>query len=319
MKQLYCAASYRKVNENKQISSVKQVQKVAVGICIPSRRIAQQFYCRRRLVSTGGTCSNDITIVGRRSDTYRWKCCTIISDHPIMSSNPAPMASSEPTWEACKENVLPIKRGRSAKGLNAALTTTSKDKDTLATTEQGHETALLEAAAGGDNVVVLEAYIRYFKWIRDTYPSSTDKALKLLEQCTCELKSDPTLRNDTRFVKMWIEYADMVRTPGEIFSFMQSNKIGETVALFWVVRCILFGPLSSFHVRLSLMLRFHYLIALFSLYFTPFPPPTPNLTQPSLYPIAESRSPLTSPLTLFPVIISLRHGHSWPKKLKTSS
>ena len=26
----------------------------------------------------------------------------------------------------------------------------------------------------------------------------------------------------------------MVRTPGEIFSFMQSNKIGEKVSLFWI-------------------------------------------------------------------------------------
>lgn len=26
----------------------------------------------------------------------------------------------------------------------------------------------------------------------------------------------------------------MVRTPGEIFSYMQSNKIGDKVALFWM-------------------------------------------------------------------------------------
>ncbi len=26
----------------------------------------------------------------------------------------------------------------------------------------------------------------------------------------------------------------MVRTPGDVFSFMQTNKIGEKVALFWV-------------------------------------------------------------------------------------
>lgn len=26
----------------------------------------------------------------------------------------------------------------------------------------------------------------------------------------------------------------MVRTPGEIFTYMQSNKIGEKVALFWI-------------------------------------------------------------------------------------
>lgn len=153
-----------------------------------------------------------------------------------MASEPPSVVSAEPTWEACKENVLPIKRGRSAKGLNAALSTTTKDKDALTTAEHAHETTIHEAASGDDNIVLLDAYIRYFKWVRDTYPSSTEKALKLLEQCTCELKGDATLRNDARFVKMWIEYADMVRTPGEIFSFMQSNKIGETVALFWVVR-----------------------------------------------------------------------------------
>jgi hypothetical protein len=33
---------------------------------------------------------------------------------------------------------------------------------------------------------------------------------------------------------MWIEYADMVRTPGEIFTFMGANRIGERVSLFWI-------------------------------------------------------------------------------------
>ncbi len=41
------------------------------------------------------------------------------------------------------------------------------------------------------------------------------------------LLDDTDLKNDTRFVKLWIEYADMVRTPGEIFTFMQVNKIGK--------------------------------------------------------------------------------------------
>ncbi|KAJ1390469.1 Mad3/BUB1 homology region 1-domain-containing protein, partial [Ochromonadaceae sp. CCMP2298] len=80
----------------------------------------------------------------------------------------------------------------------------------------------------------LAAYIQHLKWVRDTYPSSSDRALQLLERCTYELKSETSLQNDTRFVKLWIEYADMVRTPGEIFTFMGANKIGERVSLFWI-------------------------------------------------------------------------------------
>jgi len=47
---------------------------------------------------------------------------------------------------------------------------------------------------------------RYFKWIRDTYPSDSNKALLLLERCTYEFKDNDKYRNDSRFVKMWIEY-----------------------------------------------------------------------------------------------------------------
>jgi hypothetical protein len=45
----------------------------------------------------------------------------------------------------------------------------------------------------------LAAYIKHLKWVRDTYPSSSDKALQLLERCTYELKSETSLQNDTRY------------------------------------------------------------------------------------------------------------------------
>ena len=152
-----------------------------------------------------------------------------------------------PTWEACKENVLPIKRGRSAKGLSDTLAVPQKAID-LNAVEQSYEDRLT-AALNGSPEILLDAYIAYFKWIRDTFPSNSAKALHLLERCTCALKDNASLKNDLRFVKMWIEYADMVRTPGEIFSFMQSNKIGETVALFWVAWAFVAEKAENFKVR----------------------------------------------------------------------
>lgn len=152
------------------------------------------------------------------------------------------MDMEAPTWETCKENVVPIKRGRSAKGLTDTLDRKESSKAASAAAEHAQEEAYearLAALASpspssSGSKAALEVYVQYFKWVRDTYPSDNAKALTLLERCTCALKDDAALRNDTRFVKMWVEYADLVRTPGEVFSFMQSRKIGESVALFWV-------------------------------------------------------------------------------------
>ena len=92
----------------------------------------------------------------------------------------------------------------------------------------------------------LAVYIQYFKWIRSTFPSDLSKSLSLLEKCTCALSGDVKYRNDIRFVKLWIEYADAVRTPGEIFSFMQSNKIGAKLSLFWIAWAFVTEKLENF-------------------------------------------------------------------------
>jgi hypothetical protein len=45
---------------------------------------------------------------------------------------------------------------------------------------------------------------------------------------------------------LWIEYADAVRTPGEIFSYMQSNKIGAKLSLFWIAWAFVTEKLENF-------------------------------------------------------------------------
>ena len=47
-------------------------------------------------------------------------------------------------------------------------------------------------------------------------------------------------------MKLWIEYADLVQTPGEVFSFMQANKIGVRVALFWIAWAFVAEKLKNF-------------------------------------------------------------------------
>lgn len=89
-------------------------------------------------------------------------------------------ASYTPTWEACKENVLPIKRGRSAKGLSESLQNNADDASGNNPRDKIFEDSII-AAAKSSPKELLDAYSLYFKWTRDTYPTNTERALKLLE------------------------------------------------------------------------------------------------------------------------------------------
>jgi hypothetical protein len=88
-----------------------------------------------------------------------------------------------PAWETSKENVVPIKRGRSAKGLSESLLrplTTHAGPSEQRTPEQDFEDQLNDATIT-DGSQKLDIYVRYLKWLRDAYPSNSEKALVLLE------------------------------------------------------------------------------------------------------------------------------------------
>ena len=85
-----------------------------------------------------------------------------------------------PSWEACKENVIPLKRGRSAKGLSEVLSRNIDSASGDALREKAFEDSLLVAAKLSGKEL-LNSYTLYFKWLRDTFPSNSERALKLLE------------------------------------------------------------------------------------------------------------------------------------------
>ena len=145
----------------------------------------------------------------------------------------------EYNWETCKENVRPVKSGRSAKGLGSF----KGNKIDLNLQKQTYEDLIINTKNSEDP---LDAYVKYFKWTRDTYPSDVSKTLELLERCTLALSHNDKYKNDIRFVKLWIEYADAVRTSGEIFSYMQSNKIGTKLSLFWIAWAFITEKLENY-------------------------------------------------------------------------
>ena len=149
------------------------------------------------------------------------------------------ISEDTPTWEMSKENVLPIKRGRKVKGLHIHEKT---DTD-LEFEEMEFKENLTDLEPGAEK---LNVWLEYLKWARGSFPSSSIKTLEVLESCTNDLKGCKELRNDPAFVKVWIEYADLVQTPGEVFSFMQANKIGIRVALFWIAWAFVAEKLKNY-------------------------------------------------------------------------
>jgi len=86
-------------------------------------------------------------------------------------------------WEACKENVLPVKRGRAVKDLSENLGHDESLQSLKNLQEQQFEKnlAALDKSKVGAAASLLDIYIQYFKWIRESYPSNNNKALNLLE------------------------------------------------------------------------------------------------------------------------------------------
>uniref|UniRef100_K3WKM0 BUB1 N-terminal domain-containing protein n=1 Tax=Globisporangium ultimum (strain ATCC 200006 / CBS 805.95 / DAOM BR144) TaxID=431595 RepID=K3WKM0_GLOUD len=135
-------------------------------------------------------------------------------------------------WENSKENVMPLKRGRNVPELNRALRAQDSFQEKLRVEEHAKqmETELKEYK--GDDP--LSVWLQYIRWIEAKMPEDTRKKFSVLEKCTRVLKEDARYKNDIRYIRVWIQYADLVSNPKDIFKYLYQNKIGEHVSLFYV-------------------------------------------------------------------------------------
>ncbi|KAG2522208.1 hypothetical protein BBO99_00004983 [Phytophthora kernoviae] len=135
-------------------------------------------------------------------------------------------------WETSKENVIPLKRGRNVSDLNKALRAhdSFQTKMRLDDEVKAKEDAI--KAYDGDDP--LADWVEYVRWLEVKMPEDTRKKFTVLEQCTRALKDNPRYHNDMRYIRLWIQYADLVSNPKDIFKYLYQNKIGECVSLFYI-------------------------------------------------------------------------------------
>ncbi|KAJ2308710.1 protein kinase [Coemansia sp. RSA 2706] len=171
-------------------------------------------------------------------------------------------------FEHQKENIQPLRRGRSAaalaqlygtkdSGLNSAArhslqplrplqpatsdTHTGMDEGGLRMSshlqaqnaQYQAEIAALDPVEADDP---LDVYFRYIQWLLEVFPQAQGNAMviKLVEQPLKLFRGEERYRNDARFVKLWIWYTGIIGEGQEaVFQFLAANQIGDSLAVMY--------------------------------------------------------------------------------------
>ncbi|KAI5846813.1 Mad3/BUB1 homology region 1-domain-containing protein [Tricharina praecox] len=140
--------------------------------------------------------------------------------------------------EGHKENIQPIRSGRSARALAASLSPLTSKPHAMRSEHRARQDEFeeeLTTAAELDDP--LEVWLRYINWTVETFTSghSADSGLlQLLERATKEFIHDNQYKNDPRYLKLWVQYAqDYSDTPREVYAYLARNEVGQRLALFY--------------------------------------------------------------------------------------
>eukprot|EP01046_Picozoa_sp_COSAG06_P039263 COSAG06_NODE_4617_length_4096_cov_21.912184_2_plen_157_part_00 len=80
---------------------------------------------------------------------------------------------------------------------------------------------------------------RYVRWAQATYSSGAIEVRLVLERCVRECHTHEQYRQDPRFVKLCIKYADACTDAETVFDFMAKQQIGSKCAIFYVARAVM--------------------------------------------------------------------------------
>jgi hypothetical protein len=138
--------------------------------------------------------------------------------------------------EDVKENVQPLRAGRNPKDL--AKQVKGLKSQPLTNTVSVFEQASREweeklAGYAGDDP--LELWDEYIKWAQQNATSDklAEQLVGLLQRCTRKFQASEQYKDDPRYLRIWIKYIDTVADPADIFEFLEANRIGTGLALFY--------------------------------------------------------------------------------------
>lgn len=157
--------------------------------------------------------------------------------HQILDPETEFLASKRETgneWELFKENVRPLKRGRNISTLNGALKAQTQNQLKKSLLEERRK--LIEAIDQYEGNDPLQPWIECIKWVQEAFPSAGDYSglVLIYEQCVRAFWHSDRYKDDFRYLKVWLEYAENCVDAEVIFNFLDSNDIGKTHAAYYI-------------------------------------------------------------------------------------
>lgn len=137
-------------------------------------------------------------------------------------------------WELFKENVRPLKRGRNVALLNHSLKSHSHSHLRKSLLENRRK--LIEAIDRYQGDDPLQPWIQCIKWVQEAFPPGGDCSglVVIYEQCVRTFWHNDRYKDDLRYLKVWLEYAECCIDADVIYSFLEANKIGLTHSAFYI-------------------------------------------------------------------------------------
>lgn len=137
-------------------------------------------------------------------------------------------------WELFKENVRPLKRGRKVELLNDALK--SHNDNQLKKSLLENRRRLIEAIDEYNGEDPLQPWLECIKWVQESFPMGGDYSglVVIYEQCVRTFWHSDRYKDDLRYLKVWLEYAENCGDAEIIFSFLEANEIGKSHAVYYI-------------------------------------------------------------------------------------
>lgn len=137
-------------------------------------------------------------------------------------------------WELFKENVRPLKRGRNIHLLNNALKAQTDNQLKHSLLENRRK--LIQAIDEYQGDDPLQPWIRCIKWVQEAFPPGGDYSglVVIYEQCARTFWHEDRYKDDLRYLKVWLEYAENCVDAEVIYSFLDANKIGQSHSSYYI-------------------------------------------------------------------------------------
>ncbi|RVW51208.1 Mitotic spindle checkpoint protein BUBR1 [Vitis vinifera] len=137
-------------------------------------------------------------------------------------------------WELFKENVRPLKRGRNIHLLNNALKAQTDNQLKHSLLENRRK--LIQAIDEYQGDDPLQPWIRCIKWVQEAFPPGGDYSglVVIYEQCARTFWHEDRHKDDLRYLKVWLEYAENCVDAEVIYSFLDANKIGQSHSSYYI-------------------------------------------------------------------------------------